>query len=121
MPVTKMWKIKTSSLSTEKVRKGVVEFLLNKHPLDIMICNQAGEGNLEQSMAFCLNRSPFTGVKYPMAKRLFEDKGFGLPVTTVMRRCIQRTRRARFASKNAAIPTLGSYARGKDIQISTYI
>lgn len=44
MPVMKGMKVKTNSEFVRKAREGVMEFLLNNHPLDCPICDQVGYG-----------------------------------------------------------------------------
>ena len=41
MPVMKGMKIKTNTDFVRKAREGVMEFLLENHPLDCPICDQA--------------------------------------------------------------------------------
>ena len=42
MPVMKGMKIKTNTDFVKKAREGVMEFLLENHPLDCPICDQVG-------------------------------------------------------------------------------
>ena len=47
MPVMKGMKIKTNTDFVRKAREGVMEFLLQNHPLDCPICDQGGECDLQ--------------------------------------------------------------------------
>ena len=40
--------VRTDSVLTQEVRRGVMEFLLINHPLDCPICDQAGECRLQE-------------------------------------------------------------------------
>ncbi|PAV69139.1 hypothetical protein WR25_05790 [Diploscapter pachys] len=120
MPVMKGMKIKTNTDFVKKAREGVMEFLLQNHPLDCPICDQGGECDLQdQAMAFGSDRgrlqSRFDG------KRAVEDKDIGPLVKTVMTRCIQCTRCVRFANEVADFPDFGTTGRGSDLQIGTYV
>ncbi|KIH64206.1 NADH dehydrogenase, G subunit [Ancylostoma duodenale] len=98
MPVMKGMKVKTNSDFVRKAREGVMEFLLNNHPLDCPICDQGGECDLQdQSMAFGSDRGRLQ-CGYD-GKRAVEDKNIGPLVKTVMTRCIQCTRCVRFANE----------------------
>lgn len=120
MPVMNGMKVKTNSDFVKKAREGVMEFMLNNHPLDCPICDQGGECDLQdQAMNFGSDRgrlqSRFDG------KRALEDKNIGPLVKTVMTRCIQCTRCVRFANEVAAFPDFGTTGRGQDLQIGTYV
>ncbi|KAL6741973.1 hypothetical protein Aduo_015177 [Ancylostoma duodenale] len=120
MPVMKGMKVKTNSDFVRKAREGVMEFLLNNHPLDCPICDQGGECDLQdQSMAFGSDRGRLQ-CGYD-GKRAVEDKNIGPLVKTVMTRCIQCTRCVRFANEVAAFPDFGTTGRGVDLQIGTYV
>ncbi|EPB68887.1 putative NADH dehydrogenase, G subunit [Ancylostoma ceylanicum] len=124
MPVMKGMKVKTNSEFVRKAREGVMEFLLNNHPLDCPICDQVGctggECDLQdQSMAFGSDRGRLQ-CGYD-GKRAVEDKNIGPLVKTVMTRCIQCTRCVRFANEVAAFPDFGTTGRGVDLQIGTYV
>uniref|UniRef100_A0A1I7XLG4 NADH-ubiquinone oxidoreductase 75 kDa subunit, mitochondrial n=1 Tax=Heterorhabditis bacteriophora TaxID=37862 RepID=A0A1I7XLG4_HETBA len=120
MPVMKGMKVKTNSEFVRKAREGVMEFLLNNHPLDCPICDQGGECDLQdQSVAFGSDRGRLQSQLD--GKRAVEDKNIGPLVKTVMTRCIQCTRCVRFANEVAAFPDFGTTGRGVDLQIGTYV
>ncbi|EMR72661.1 putative nadh-ubiquinone oxidoreductase 78 kda subunit protein [Eutypa lata UCREL1] len=54
-------------------------------------------------------------------KRGVEDKNIGPLIKTSMNRCIHCTRCIRFANDIAGAPEMGSFGRGNDIQIGTYL
>lgn len=111
--------VKTNSPLAHKAREGVMEFLLANHPLDCPICDQGGECDLQdQSMRYGADRGRFHEVG---GKRGVEDKNIGPLIKTSMNRCIHCTRCVRFANDIAGAPEMGSYGRGNDIQIGTYL
>ena len=119
MPVMPGMKIKTNTPMVKKAREGVMEFLLANHPLDCPICDQGGECDLQdQSVRYGSDRSRFS--EY-VGKRAVSDKNFGPLVKTSMNRCIHCTRCVRFANEIAGATELGSYGRGNDMEIGTYI
>ncbi|ULT88183.1 hypothetical protein L5515_007257 [Caenorhabditis briggsae] len=120
MPVMNGMKVKTNSDFVRKAREGVMEFMLNNHPLDCPICDQGGECDLQdQAVAFGSDRGRLQS-RYD-GKRALEDKNIGPLVKTVMTRCIQCTRCVRFANEVAAFPDFGTTGRGQDLQIGTYV
>ena len=117
MPVTDGMVISTNTPEVQKMRKGVMEFLLINHPLDCPICDQGGECDLQdQAMAYGWDRS-----RFQENKRAVKDKEFGPLIKTVMTRCIHCTRCVRFASEIAGVPELGMTGRGENVEIGTYI
>ncbi|KAI1341899.1 NADH-ubiquinone oxidoreductase 78 kDa subunit mitochondrial precursor [Xylariaceae sp. FL0016] len=118
-PVQPGMVVKTNSPLTHKAREGVMEFLLANHPLDCPICDQGGECDLQdQSMRYGGDRGRFHEIG---GKRAVEDKNIGPLIKTSMNRCIHCTRCIRFANDVAGAPEMGSYGRGNDIQIGTYL
>lgn len=102
-----------------KAREGVMEFLLQNHPLDCPICDWGGECDLQdQAMRYGGDRSRFHEVA---GKRAVEDKYFGPLVKTVMTRCIQCTRCVRYANEVAGVQDLGTTGRGNQMQIGMYV
>lgn len=96
-----------------------MEFLLANHPLDCPICDQGGECDLQdQSMRYGADRGRFHEIG---GKRAVEDKNIGPLIKTSMNRCIHCTRCIRFANDIAGAPEMGSFGRGNDIQIGTYL
>ncbi|KAI0970933.1 hypothetical protein F4678DRAFT_435130 [Xylaria arbuscula] len=118
-PVQPGMVVKTNSPLTHKAREGVMEFLLANHPLDCPICDQGGECDLQdQSLRYGGDRGRFHEVS---GKRAVEDKNIGPLIKTSMNRCIHCTRCIRFANDVAGAPEMGSFGRGNDIQIGTYL
>ncbi|TQN74635.1 NADH-ubiquinone oxidoreductase 78 kDa subunit [Colletotrichum shisoi] len=118
-PVQPGMVVKTNSPITHKAREGVMEFLLANHPLDCPICDQGGECDLQdQSMRYGGDRGRFHEVD---GKRAVEDKNIGPLIKTSMNRCIHCTRCVRFSNDVAGAPEMGSFGRGNDIQIGTYL
>ncbi|KAI2617365.1 NADH-ubiquinone oxidoreductase 78 kDa subunit mitochondrial precursor [Hypoxylon sp. NC1633] len=118
-PVQPGMVVKTNSPLTHKAREGVMEFLLANHPLDCPICDQGGECDLQdQSMRYGADRGRFHEIG---GKRGVEDKNIGPLIKTSMNRCIHCTRCIRFANDIAGAPEMGSFGRGNDIQIGTYL
>ncbi|KAI1449439.1 NADH-ubiquinone oxidoreductase 78 kDa subunit mitochondrial precursor [Annulohypoxylon stygium] len=118
-PVQPGMVVKTNSPLTHKAREGVMEFLLANHPLDCPICDQGGECDLQdQSMRYGADRGRFHEIG---GKRAVEDKNIGPLIKTSMNRCIHCTRCIRFANDIAGAPEMGSFGRGNDIQIGTYL
>ncbi|RYP29218.1 hypothetical protein DL767_006817 [Monosporascus sp. MG133] len=118
-PVQPGMVVKTNSPLTHKAREGVMEFLLANHPLDCPICDQGGECDLQdQSMRYGADRGRFHELD---GKRAVEDKNIGPLIKTSMNRCIHCTRCIRFSNDVAGAPEMGSFGRGNDIQIGTYL
>ncbi|KAK2066035.1 NADH dehydrogenase [Colletotrichum caudatum] len=118
-PVQPGMVVKTNSPITHKAREGVMEFLLANHPLDCPICDQGGECDLQdQSMRYGGDRGRFHEIG---GKRAVEDKNIGPLIKTSMNRCIHCTRCVRFSNDIAGAPEMGSFGRGNDIQIGTYL
>ena len=117
MPVAEGMVINTNTPEVQKMRKGVMEFLLINHPLDCPICDQGGECDLQdQAMAYGWDRS-----RYHENKRAVKDKDFGPLIKTIMTRCIHCTRCVRFATEVAGVPELGATGRGENTEIGTYV
>jgi len=117
MPVGEGMVIRTNTPAVQKMRKGVMEFLLINHPLDCPICDQGGECDLQdQAFSYGTDRS-----RYSENKRAVEDKTFGPLIKAVMTRCIHCTRCIRFSSEIAGVPELGTTGRGEHIEVGTYI
>lgn len=120
MPVMNGMRVHTQSQKARKAREGVMEFLLNNHPLDCPICDQGGECDLQdQAMTFGSDRSRLQIYKDP--KRAVEDKNVGPLIKTIMTRCIHCTRCVRFMNEIAGVDDLGTYGRGNEMQIGTYL
>ena len=117
MPVGEGMVVHTNTPKVEKMRKGVMEFLLINHPLDCPICDQGGECDLQdQAMGYGLDHS-----RYKENKRAVKDKDLGPLVKTIMTRCIHCTRCIRFATEVAGVPELGATGRGENMEVGTYV
>lgn len=109
--------ISTKSTMVKKAREGVMEFLLINHPLDCPICDQGGECDLQdQAYAYGSDRS-----RYREEKRAVEDKNFGPLIKTNMTRCIHCTRCARFLEDIAGTTEIGTFGRGENMEINTFL
>jgi NADH dehydrogenase/NADH:ubiquinone oxidoreductase subunit G len=109
--------IYTNSPLVKKSRENIMEFLLLNHPLDCPICDQGGECDLQdQSLFFGVTKKRFYGYR-----RAVSDKNLGLIVKTVMTRCIHCTRCVRFATEIAGVQDLGTFGRGTNVEIGTYV
>lgn len=116
-PIADGMVIYTSTPEVQKMREGVMEFLLINHPLDCPICDQAGECDLQdQAMAYGKGNNRFVE-----NKRSVEDKDMGPLIKTFMTRCIHCTRCVRFLEDVAGTNELGATGRGEDMQITTYV
>ncbi len=117
MPVGEGMVIHTNTPKVEKMRKGVMEFLLINHPLDCPICDQGGECDLQdQAMAYGMDHS-----RFKENKRAVKDKFLGPLIKTSMNRCIHCTRCIRFATEVAGVPELGATFRGENMEVGTYV
>jgi NADH-quinone oxidoreductase subunit G len=107
----------TNSPLVKKARESVMEFLLLNHPLDCPICDQGGECDLQdQSLFFGITKKRFYNFK-----RVVTNKNLGPIIKTVMTRCIHCTRCVRFAKEIAGVENLGTFGRGVEMEIGTYV
>ena len=107
----------TNSPLVKKARESVMEFLLLNHPLDCPICDQGGECDLQdQSLFFGITKKRFYNFK-----RVVTNKNLGPIIKTVMTRCIHCTRCIRFAREIAGVENLGTFGRGVEMEIGTYV
>ena len=117
MPVSKGMVIYTDTPLVKKVRESVLEFLLINHPLDCPICDQGGECDLQdETLQFGSDRGRFYEFK-----RSVEDKEVGPIIKTIMTRCIHCTRCVRFSTEIAGQESMGSFGRGEETEIGTYV
>jgi NADH-quinone oxidoreductase subunit G len=101
--------IRTESVLTQEVRKGVMEFLLINHPLDCPICDQAGECRLQEfSVEHGKGESRFREEKVKKPKNV----DIGPRVRLDDERCIMCSRCIRFTTEIADAPVLGFTERG---------
>ena len=117
MPIANGMVVYTNTPEVEKMRRGMMEFLLINHPLDCPICDQGGECDLQdQALGYGLGIS-----RYQDTKRAVKDKNIGPLVKTIMTRCIHCTRCIRFATEVAGVPELGATGRGEHMEVGTYV
>ena len=117
MPAAEGMVIHTNTPKVEKMRKGVMEFLLINHPLDCPICDQGGECDLQdQALGYGLDQG-----RYREGKRAVKEKHLGPLIKTIMTRCIHCTRCIRFATEVAGVPELGATGRGESMEVGTYV
>ena len=117
MPITKGMVVFTNTPLVKKARESILESLLLNHPLDCPICDQGGECDLQdETLSYGSDRG-----RYYVFKRSVEDKECGPIIKTIMTRCIHCTRCIRFSSEIAGQENLGSFGRGKDMEIGTYV
>ncbi len=117
MPVAKGMIIHTETPLVKKVREAVLEFLLINHPLDCPICDQGGECDLQdETLQYASDRGRFYDFK-----RSVEDKEVGPIIKTIMTRCIHCTRCVRFSAEVAGQEIMGSFGRGEETEIGTYV
>lgn len=117
MPVSENMVVHTDSELVKNARKGVMEFLLINHPLDCPVCDEAGECDLQdQAMAYGKGES-----RFEENKRIVPDHYMGPLIKTHMTRCIHCTRCVRFGSDVAGVEELGTFGRGENMRIDTYL
>jgi NADH-quinone oxidoreductase subunit G len=117
MPAADGMVIRTNTPEVQKMRRGVMEFLLINHPLDCPICDQGGECDLQdQALVYGFDRGRFAE-----NKRAVKDKYMGPLIKTIMTRCIHCTRCIRFAREIAGVPELGATGRGEHMEVGTYV
>jgi NADH-quinone oxidoreductase chain G len=115
--LTKGSEVYTNSPLVKKAREAVLEFLLVNHPLDCPICDQGGECDLQDQSFFYGS----TKKRFYNLKRVVSNKNLGPVVKTVMTRCIHCTRCVRFAEEVAGVADLGTFGRGSNSEIGTYV
>lgn len=117
MNIVNEMEIYTNSPLVKKARENILEFLLFNHPLDCPVCDQGGECDLQdQSMLFGTSKKRFFKYKISVT-----NKNLGPIVKTIMTRCIHCTRCIRFANEIAGIENLGTFGRGSNMEIGTYL
>jgi len=118
IPVSKGRVVYTDTPLVRKAREAVLEFLLLNHPLDCPICDQGGECDLQdESLTYGSDRGRY----FVDFKRSVEDKECGPIVKTIISRCIHCTRCVRFSTEIAGNEVMGSFGRGEETEIGTYV
>ncbi len=101
-----------------KARAGVVELLLENHPLDCPICDQAGECHL-QDLSYEHGASQ---TRFEFERRTFEPEDLGPYIQLHMNRCILCYRCVYTANQVASGERVhGVLGRGDHAQISTML
>lgn len=109
--------IRTEGTLVEKVRRGVMEFLLINHPLDCPICDKAGECLLqENAFDYGQGESRYTDSKTKKPKRV----DIGKHIIYDGERCIVCGRCIRFMKEVAKDPVLTFTQRGTDTVVSVF-
>lgn len=109
--------IRTKGTLVEKVRRGVMEFLLVNHPLDCPICDKAGECMLQEySYDYGQGESRFTEDKVKKPKRV----DIGEHIIYDGERCIMCGRCIRFMREVAKDPVLTFTERGANTVVSVF-
>jgi NADH-quinone oxidoreductase subunit G len=109
----------TSSDRVCEARAAVMEFLLENHPLDCPVCDQAGECGLQDySVEHGLDSTHMVDERrtYPG----FERRMIGPHVVQNQNRCIHCTRCIRFTTEIAETADLTMKARGNHSYIDTF-
>ncbi|MDA0617090.1 MAG: NADH-quinone oxidoreductase subunit NuoG [Proteobacteria bacterium] len=109
--------VETKNEMTQTARKNVMQFLLANHPLDCPICDQGGECDLQdQSIKYGSAVSNFSE-----NKRAVDEKSMGPLIKTAMTRCIHCMRCVRFMEEVAGTSELGSFNRGNETEVATFL
>ena len=108
--------VHTQSDKSLGMRRGVLEFYLQNHPLDCPICDQSGECKL-QDYAHAEGRFHGRGVE---PKRVFGRDDFGGDVLFYGDRCVMCTRCVRFMNEVEQDPRLTVVERGDRSIIDTF-
>ena len=109
--------VHSESEKTLAARNAVMEFLLINHPLDCLICDEAGECKLQDyAYAHSVGESRFVEEKNHKNKRV----ELGPRVMFDGDRCISCSRCIRFCDEIAGQPELTFVKRGDRVTIVTY-
>ncbi len=117
MPVRDGMVVHTTTPMVKQAREDVMSMLLANHPLDCPICDQGGECDLQDQ---AMHYGDAQG-HYNEDKRAVTDKNMGPLIKTVMTRCIHCTRCVRFATEIAGVEEIGTFGRGENMEIITYL
>jgi len=118
-PVRDGMVVLTASERVKEARAAVMEFLLENHPLDCPVCDQAGECYLQDySVEHGLDTTHMVDERrtYPG----FERRLIGPHVVQNQNRCIHCTRCIRFTEEIAETADLTMKSRGNHSYIDTY-
>jgi NADH-quinone oxidoreductase subunit G len=111
--------VRTASERVREARAAVMEFLLENHPLDCPVCDQAGECGLQDySVEHGLDTTHMVDTRrtYPG----YERRLIGPHVVQNQNRCIHCTRCIRFTTEIAETADLTMKSRGNHSYIDTF-
>ncbi len=111
--------VQTASARVREARAAVMEFLLENHPLDCPVCDQAGECGLQDySVEHGLDTTHMVDERrtYPG----FERRMIGPHVVQNQNRCIHCTRCIRFTTEISETADLTMKSRGNHSYIDTF-
>ena len=111
--------VQTDSERVREARAAVMEFLLENHPLDCPVCDQAGECGLQDySVEHGLDSTHMVDERRRFPG--FERRLIGPHVVQNQNRCIHCTRCIRFATEIAETADLTMKSRGNHSYIDTF-
>ncbi len=109
----------TASKRVQEARAAVMEFLLENHPLDCPVCDQAGECSLQDfSVAHGHDSTHMVDVRRTFPG--LERRMIGPHVVQNQNRCIHCTRCIRFTTEISETSDLTMKSRGNHSYIDTY-
>jgi NADH-quinone oxidoreductase subunit G len=118
-PVQPEMVVLTASDRVREARAAVMEFLLENHPLDCPVCDQAGECGLQDySVEHGLDTTHMVDTRRTFPD--FERRMIGPHVIQNQNRCIHCTRCIRFTTEIAETSDLTMKSRGNHSYIDTF-
>ncbi len=114
-PAADGMKITTNSESVHSLRASVLEFLLQNHPLDCPICDDAGECDLQNFyMRYGLHDS-----RVDLLEKIHKHKVHDVGPTVVLdsERCVLCSRCVRFCREIAGVDELGIFGHGMESEL----
>jgi NADH-quinone oxidoreductase subunit G len=118
-PVQPDMEVLTASERVREARAAVMEFLLENHPLDCPVCDQAGECGLQDySVEHGLDSTHMVDTRRTFPG--FERRMIGPHVVQNQNRCIHCTRCIRFTTEIAETSDLTMKSRGNHSYIDTF-
>ncbi len=118
-PVAEGMSVLTASERVNEARAAVMEFLLENHPLDCPVCDQAGECYLQDySFEHGLDTTHMVDERRTFPG--FERRLIGPHVVQNQNRCIQCTRCIRFTEEISGTGDLTMKSRGNHSYIDTF-
>ena len=116
-PAQEGMKVVTASKKVEKARESVMEFLLFNHPLDCVICDQAGECKLQDySFKHGTGKSVMDS-----EKRVYGNRSIGSYLELERNRCIHCTRCVRFTQEVTGTNEMGAFNRSNELTVDTFV